>query len=176
MTSNIGARQLKDFGTGVGFNTAAKKAKNEDYAKGVIQSALKKAFAPEFLNRIDDMMIFNSLTKEDIHQIIDIELEGLYSRTKEMGFTVEISEPAKDFIADKGYDPDYGARPLSRAIQKYIEDPLAEEIIQSNLVEGDLISIKFEKESSEIKIEIIKPKKKRLKSKNDELPPEKPED
>ncbi|KAA3648883.1 MAG: ATP-dependent Clp protease ATP-binding subunit [Bacteroidetes bacterium] len=167
MTSNIGARQLKDFGRGVGFNTSAKQAKSDDYAKGVIQSALKKAFAPEFLNRIDDMMVFNSLTKEDIHQIIDIELEGLYARTKEMGFTVEISEPAKDFIADKGYDPDYGARPLSRAIQKYIEDPLAEEIIQSNLVDGDLISIKFDKEAKEIKIDIIKPQSKGLKAKGD---------
>ena len=156
MTSNIGARQIKDFGQGVGFSTAAKKANADEYAKGVIQSALKKAFAPEFLNRIDDMMIFNSLSKEDIHQIIDIELEGLYSRTKEMGFTVQISEPAKDYIADKGYDSDYGARPLSRAIQKYIEDPLAEEIIQSRLTEGDLIKINFDKKSNEIKIDIEK--------------------
>ena len=169
MTSNIGARQLKDFGQGVGFSTSAKKSTSEEYSKGVIQSALKKAFAPEFLNRIDDMMIFNSLTKEDINQIIDIELEGLYSRTKEMGFTAEISDPAKDFIADKGYDPDYGARPLARAIQKYVEDPLAEEIIQSNLVEGDMISIKLNKEKTEIKISIIKPKTKALKSnKSDE--------
>ena len=156
MTSNIGARQIKDFGQGVGFSTAAKKANADEYAKGVIQSALKKAFAPEFLNRIDDMMIFNSLSKEDIHKIIDIELEGLYSRTKEMGFTVQISEPAKDYIADKGYDSDYGARPLSRAIQKYIEDPLAEEIIQSRLTEGDLIKINFDKEANEIKIDIEK--------------------
>lgn len=165
MTSNIGARQLKDFGQGVGFATSAKKARSEDHAKGVIQSALKKAFAPEFLNRIDDMMIFNSLSKDDIHKIIDIELEGLYSRTKEMGFTVEIADPAKDFIADKGYDPDYGARPLSRAIQKYIEDPLAEEIIQSNLNEGDMISIKLNDDKSGIKIDIIKPKKKATKPK-----------
>lgn len=170
MTSNIGARQLKDFGQGVGFSTAAKKSSSDEYAKGVIQSALKKAFAPEFLNRIDDMMIFNSLTKEDIHQIIDIELEGLYSRTKEMGFTVEISDPAKDFIADKGYDPDYGARPLARAIQKYVEDPLAEEIIQSNLVEGDMISIKLDKEEKNIDIKIIKPKKKLLKPKKSDNP------
>ncbi len=169
MTSNIGARKLKDFGQGVGFSTSAKKSTSEEYSKGVIQSALKKAFAPEFLNRIDDMMIFNSLSKEDINQIIDIELEGLYSRTKEMGFTVEISDPAKDFIAEKGYDPDYGARPLARAIQKYVEDPLAEEIIQSNLVEGDMISIKLNKEKTEIKISIIKPKTKALKSnKSDE--------
>ena len=159
MTSNIGARQLKDFGAGVGFSTAAKKENQDNYASGVIKSALKKAFAPEFLNRIDDIMIFNSLTKEHIHEIIDIELEGLYSRTKEMGFTVEISEPAKGFIADKGYDPDYGARPLARAIQKYVEDPLAEEIIQSRLLEGDMISIKLDDKKENIKIDIIKPTK-----------------
>ena len=157
MTSNIGARQLKDFGQGVGFSTATKQDNQDKYASGVIQSALKKAFAPEFLNRIDDTMIFNSLTKENIHQIIDIELEGLYSRTKEMGFTVEISETAKNFIADKGYDAEYGARPLARAIQKYVEDPLAEEIIQARLVQGDMISIKLDDKKENIKIDIIKP-------------------
>ncbi len=167
MTSNIGARQLKDFGQGVGFKTAAKSANASDYSQGVIQNALKKAFAPEFLNRIDDIMIFNSLLKEDIHHIIDLELESLYSRTKELGFTVEISEKAKDFIAEKGFDSDYGARPLKRAIQKYLEDPLAEEIIKSNLVEGDLISIKFDDKLNEIKIDIIKPKKKKEKKEED---------
>ncbi len=178
MTSNIGARQLKDFGQGVGFSTAAKKNSSTDHAKGVIQSALKKTFAPEFLNRIDDMMIFNSLNKEDINKIIDIELEGLYSRTREMGFTVEISDPAKDFIVDKGYDAEYGARPLSRAIQKYVEDPLAEEIIQSHLEEGDLISIKLSKDKKSIKLDIIKSKKKLLKPSqpNKELPSNKPDD
>ncbi|MEX2379174.1 MAG: hypothetical protein WD530_00405, partial [Vicingaceae bacterium] len=147
----------------------AKKAKADDHSKSVIHSALKKAFAPEFLNRIDDMMIFNSLTKEDIHKIIDIELEGLYSRTREMGFTVEISDPAKDFIADKGFDAEYGARPLARAIQKYIEDPLAEEIIQSRLNEGDLIKIKFDQEKKEVLIDIEKAKKK-PKGKTEESP------
>ena len=177
MTSNIGARQLKDFGQGVGFSTSAKKKNESQFATGVIQSALKKAFAPEFLNRIDDIMIFNKLTKEDIHEIIDIELEGLYSRTKEMGFTVEISEPAKDFISDKGYDPDYGARPLARAIQKYVEDPLAEEIIQSRLVEGDMISIKMDEKKENIKIDIIKPKKSlKAKASSKELPPASPKD
>jgi ATP-dependent Clp protease ATP-binding subunit ClpC len=169
MTSNIGARQLKDFGQGVGFSTKAKQAASSDHARGVIQSALKKAFAPEFLNRIDDIMVFNSLSQEDIKKIIDIELEGLYKRTKEMGFTVEIAEPAKDYIAEKGFDADYGARPLSRAIQKYIEDPLAEEIIQSKLVEGDMISIKMDKDKENIKIDIIKPKaSSKKKSKKDE--------
>ncbi|MDB9775154.1 ATP-dependent Clp protease ATP-binding subunit [Vicingaceae bacterium] len=168
MTSNIGARQLKDFGQGVGFKTAAKASGASEYSQGVIQSALKKAFAPEFLNRIDDIMIFNSLLKEDIHHIINLELESLYSRTRELGFTVEISDKAKDFIAEKGFDADYGARPLKRAIQKYLEDPLAEEIIKSNLVEGDLISIKFDDDKKEIKIDIIKPKKKKEKKEEDQ--------
>lgn len=157
MTSNIGARQLKDFGQGVGFNTATKQDNSADYAKSVIHSALKKSFAPEFLNRIDDVMIFNNLEKKHIHEIIDIELEGLYSRTRELGFKVEISNEAKDFIADKGYDAEYGARPLSRAIQKFIEDPLAEEIIQSKLTEGDGIKIKLNKKKDEVVIDIIKP-------------------
>ncbi len=165
MTSNIGARQLKDFGQGVGFSTAAKRSSSNDHSKGVIQSALKKAFAPEFLNRIDDIMIFNSLSKEDIYKIIDIELEGLFARTKELGFTIQISDPAKDFISEKGYDPDYGARPLARAIQKLVEDPLAEEIIQSNLEEGDLIKINLNKDKKDINIEIEKGKKKNLKAK-----------
>mgnify|MGYP006194468537 CR=1 FL=1 len=159
MTSNIGARQLKDFGQGVGFATAAKKSHAADHAQGVIRSALKKAFAPEFLNRIDDIMIFNALTQDHIHEIIDIELESLYSRTKELGFHVEISDGAKDYIAKKGYDADYGARPLNRAIQKYLEDPLAEEIIQSKLTEGDVIKISFDEKAEEIKIAISKPKK-----------------
>jgi ATP-dependent Clp protease ATP-binding subunit ClpC len=177
MTSNIGARQLKDFGQGVGFATAAKKERSDDYSKGVIQSALKKAFAPEFLNRIDDIMVFNNLSKEDINQIIDIELEGLYKRTTEMGFTVEISDVAKDFIADKGFDAEYGARPLARAIQKYVEDPLAEEIIQSRLVEGDMISIKLDDKKENIKIDIVKPSKKvEAKADAKELPEAKPKE
>ncbi len=170
MTSNIGARQLKDFGQGVGFSTQAKQQSASEHSKGVIHSALKKAFAPEFLNRIDDIMVFNSLSQDDIKKIIDIELEGLYSRTKEMGFTVEISDPAKNFIAEKGFDADYGARPLSRAIQKYIEDPLAEEIIQSKLDDGDMISIKMDKKKENIKIDIIKKKKAVSSSKTKELP------
>jgi len=177
MTSNIGARQLKDFGQGVGFSTKARKESAADSAKGVIQSALKKAFAPEFLNRIDDIMVFNRLTQDDIKKIIDIELEGLYARTTEMGFTVEISDVAKDFISEKGYDAEYGARPLNRAIQKYIEDPLAEEIIQSKLDEGDMISIKMDKKKENIKIDIVK-KKKAIegKSSSKELPEESQEE
>jgi len=158
MTSNIGARQLKDFGQGVGFSTSAKKENEEDHAKGVIENALKKAFAPEFLNRIDDVVMFNSLSREDIHKIIDIELNSLYSRIGGLGYSIKISEEAKDFISDKGYDSQFGARPLKRAIQKYLEDPLAEEIIKSNISEGDIIAVEFDKEKEEIKIKISKPK------------------
>ncbi len=156
MTSNIGARQLRDFGQGVGFNTAAKRSEEDGHVKSVIQSALKKAFTPEFLNRIDDVMIFKNLSEKDIEIIIDIELESLYSRTKEMGLVVEVANEAKKYIAQKGYDPEYGARSLSRAIQKYIEDPLAEEIIQSRVAEGDLVQIKFNKKKEEIDIKIKK--------------------
>lgn len=161
MTSNIGARQLKDFGQGVGFSTAAKKDSADEHAQGVIQNALKKAFAPEFLNRIDDVIIFNSLSKEDIHQIIDIEIDALYKRVEELGYALKLSEPAKDFIADKGYDSAYGARPLKRAIQKYLEDPLAEEIIQSKIEEGSAISVDFDDVLEELKFSIKKSKKKK---------------
>ena len=163
MTSNIGSRQLKDFGQGVGFSTSAKQETSGDHAKGVIENALKKAFAPEFLNRIDDVVVFNSLTKENIHDIIDIELNNLYGRIHGLGYEVKISNDAKDFIAEKGYDSQFGARPLKRAIQKYIEDPLAEEIIKSNLAEGDTIDLDLDKEKQEIKIKIIKPRAKKTK-------------
>jgi ATP-dependent Clp protease ATP-binding subunit ClpC len=158
MTSNIGARQLKDFGSGVGFGTKAKEDQSSDLAKGVIEGALKKAFAPEFLNRIDDVVMFNSLDRENIHEIIDIELKGLYGRINELGYKVKITSEAKDFIADKGFDSQFGARPLKRAIQKLLEDPLAEEIIKSNLEEGDTINVGLKNE--EITIKISKPKKK----------------
>ncbi|MBL7892736.1 MAG: ATP-dependent Clp protease ATP-binding subunit [Bacteroidia bacterium] len=157
MTSNIGSRQLKDFGQGVGFSTGAKKEQADDNAKNVIEGALKKAFAPEFLNRIDDVVVFNSLGREDIHKIIDIELEKLYKRINTLGFSVKMTDEAKDFIADKGFDANLGARPLKRAIQKYVEDPLAEEIIKSNLSEGDTIELDLDKEKQEIRIKIIKP-------------------
>ena len=135
MTSNIGARKLKDFGQGVGFGTSAKESQADANAKSIIENALKKAFAPEFLNRVDDVMVFNTLEKEDIHKIIDIELDQLFARIKDLGYKLTLTKKAKDYIADKGFDKDYGARPLKRAIQKYIEDALAEEIINSNLQE-----------------------------------------
>ncbi len=144
MTSNIGARQLADFGTGVGFGTAAQSAQKEDNSKAVIQNALRKAFSPEFLNRIDDMIMFKSLSREGIHSIIDLELAKLYGRINNLGYQIELTEKAKDFICDKGYDEKYGARPLKRAIQKYIEDPLAEEIVKSTMKEGDKIALDLE--------------------------------
>ena len=144
MTSNIGARQIKDFGQGVGFGTAAKKAQEGDHNRGVIEKALKKAFAPEFLNRIDDVVVFNVLEKEDIHKIIDIELKKVVHRIEDLGYKIELSKEAKEFIADKGFDKQYGARPLKRAIQKYIEDLLAEEIVNNRLTEGDQIVLDLE--------------------------------
>ena len=166
MTSNIGARQLQDFGTGVGFGTKTRAENDQENIKGVIQSALKKAFAPEFLNRIDDVVIFNSLDKKDILKIIDIELEKLFKRINSLGYRVELTKNAKEYVAEKGFDEKYGARPLNRAIQKYIEDPLAEEIIQKKVKEGDLIKIDFDKKKEEI-IVILEDVKKKSKSKKD---------
>jgi ATP-dependent Clp protease ATP-binding subunit ClpC len=158
MTSNIGSRQLKDFGQGVGFGTSAKTNQADTYAKGVIENALKKTFAPEFLNRIDDVVVFNALSKEDIHKIIDIELGKLYDRIDGLGYQLKLSKNAKDFIADKGFDKQYGARPLKRAIQKYIEDVLAEEIINTKLKEGDSIKMDLNKKTNEIVIKITEKK------------------
>ena len=160
MTSNIGSRQLKDFGAGVGFGTASKTAQADENAKKVIESALKKSFAPEFLNRIDDVIIFNALEREDIHSIIDIELKKLVNRIEDLGYNLVLTDEAKDYIADKGFDKQYGARPLKRAIQKYIEDALAEEIVNSKLNEGDSIFMDLDKEKSELTIKISKGKKK----------------
>lgn len=159
MTSNIGARKLKDFGQGVGFGTAAKTSQADDNAKSIIENALKKAFAPEFLNRVDDVVVFNALEKEDINKIIDIELAKLFARIKDLGYTLSLTPKAKDYIAEKGFDKEYGARPLNRAIQKYIEDALAEEIISSKLVEGDSILMDLDEKTNELIIQIEKQKK-----------------
>ncbi|HYH54972.1 MAG TPA: ATP-dependent Clp protease ATP-binding subunit, partial [Anseongella sp.] len=166
MTSNIGSRQLKDFGQGVGFTTSAKTAGAESHARGVIETALKRAFSPEFLNRIDDVIIFNSLTKEDIFRIIDIELKGLFTRITDLGYDIKLTDDAKEFIAEKGFDVSFGARPLKRAIQKYLEDPIAEEILKGELNEGDSIEVGYDKEKNEItvrggNIQEAKPKKKK---------------
>ncbi len=158
MTSNIGTRELKDFGQGVGFATKTRQNAANDYAKSVIQKALKRAFAPEFLNRIDDVVLFNTLSRDDIHKIIDIELKGLYTRVNTLGFEVKLTEEAKDFVLDKGYDIQYGARPLKRAIQKYLEDPMAETIIKSSLAEGDTLLVDFDSEKEEITVAIQKKK------------------
>jgi len=159
MTSNIGARKLKDFGTGVGFGTAAQKQQESANARGVIENALKKAFAPEFLNRIDDVVVFNTLEKEDIDKIIDIELEKLLNRISELGYKLKLSKKARNFIAEKGFDKQYGARPLKRAIQKYVEDAIAEEIIKSNVQEGDSITMDIGKNDTELNVKITSPKK-----------------
>lgn len=156
MTSNVGARQLKDFGQGVGFGTTAKKAQADEYSKGVIENALKKTFAPEFINRIDDIIVFNPLEKEHIDSIITIELEKLYARIKDLGYNIQLSDKAKDFIAEKGFDKQYGARPLKRAIQKYVEDALAEEIITSKIASGDEIFMDLEDGASELQVTIRK--------------------
>ncbi|MEY2830579.1 MAG: ATPase domain protein, partial [Bacteroidota bacterium] len=141
MTSNIGVRQLKDFGTGVGFGTSAKESRKEEDQKMVIEKSLKKSFSPEFLNRVDEMIVFNSLGKAEIHSIIDIALGSLLKRIHALKLEMEITESAKDFLSDKGYDPEYGARPLHRAIQKWLEDPLAEELLALNAKEGDTLLV-----------------------------------
>jgi ATP-dependent Clp protease ATP-binding subunit ClpC len=158
MTSNTGSRQLKDFGTGVGFNTKSKDSSKEADSKGVIEKQLKKTFAPEFLNRIDDTITFNSLSKEDIGKIIDIEVDKLVERVKLLEYTLDLSEPAREHIAEKGYDPEYGARPLKRAIQKYVEDPITEEIIANNPDKGVTLTLDYNKEEDKI---VVSYKKKR---------------
>ncbi len=159
MTSNIGVRKLKDFGQGVGFATKARQEASDVHSKSIIQGALKKTFSPEFLNRIDDVVIFNSLTKDDIFKIIDIALKDLFDRLTNMDFNLELDEEAKDFVAEKGFDPQYGARPLHRAIQKYIEDPLAEFILNERPEEGSKLMAKLNKEKSGLVISIGKKQK-----------------
>ncbi len=156
MTSNVGARQLKDFGQGVGFGTSAKVAQADEHSKSVIENALKKTFAPEFLNRIDDVIVFNPLEKEHIDLIIEIELKKLYARVAELGYNLTLSDKAKAFIAEKGFDKQFGARPLKRAIQKYVEDALAEEIITSKIVSGDEIFMDLDETAQELTVTIQK--------------------
>jgi len=156
MTSNIGARDLKDFGTGIGFSTKSRADNQDEIMKGTIQSALRKAFSPEFLNRLDDVIVFNSLQREDLHRIIDISLGKLFSRVKGLGYEIELTVEAKDFLSEKGYDPQYGARPLNRAIQKYLEDPVAEEILKGDLREGDVLVANHVENSEELTISVRK--------------------
>ncbi len=159
MTSNIGTRQLKDFGRGVGFATIQDDESDNEHAKYVIQKALKRAFAPEFLNRVDDVVMFNQLSRENIQQIIDLELAELYQRVESLNYKLKISPAVKDFLAEKGYDPQFGARPLKRAIQKYLEDEMAEIIIKASISEGDTISVGFDKKNEKLLIRILSPKK-----------------
>ena len=156
MTSNIGTRQLKDFGKGVGFNTAIDVAMDSEFSRGVIQKALNRTFAPEFLNRVDEVVMFDQLSKESIRLIIDLELKGLFGRVTAMGYKLELTNEAKDFIADKGYDVQFGARPLKRAIQRYLEDELADIVLAGELEIGDIILMELNVETSEIKARIVK--------------------
>ena len=154
MTSNIGVRQLKDFGDGVGFATQSRLDNADENNKAVIEKALKRTFSPEFLNRIDDVIIFNSLSKENIFAIIDIVMKSVMKRLKNLGFSLEISEQAKNFIAEKGYDSQFGARPLHRAIQRYLEDPLAEEILNLNIKTGDIVVADLDSENQKLNFHI----------------------
>ena len=159
MTSNIGVRDLKDFGAGIGFANRAKADNMDEIMKSTIQSALKKAFSPEFLNRLDDVVVFNALSKEHIFQIIDISLGKLFHRITDLGYKIELTEKAKDFLAEKGYDQQYGARPLNRAIQKYLEDAIAEEILKGDLSEGDVIIADYVDEGTELTLSVTKKEK-----------------
>ena len=164
MTSNIGSRQVKDFGAGIGFNTHNKTAEEEtEHTKYIVEKALKRTFAPEFLNRVDDVVMFNNLSREDIQKIVDIELRALYERMSGLDYNLKISKSAKEFIAEKGYDTQYGARPLKRAIQKYIEDEMAEVLIQSSITENDIINVDYDKKSQKIKISVKQENTKTLK-------------
>jgi ATP-dependent Clp protease ATP-binding subunit ClpC len=159
---------LQDFGTGVGFGTKAKEEARDENSKAVIQNALRKAFSPEFLNRVDDMIMFRSLERQDIHKIIDLELDKLFSRIQDLGYFLELTEKAKDFIVERGYDEKFGARPLKRAIQKFIEDPLAEGIINHNLSQGDTVLMDKVDDQEELSVQIKKAKAKKTNPKKEE--------
>jgi ATP-dependent Clp protease ATP-binding subunit ClpC len=163
MTSNIGARQLKDFGDGVGFATANRMENADENNKAVIEKALKRTFSPEFLNRIDDVVVFNSLSKENIFEIIDIVMQGVIKRLTNLGLAMELTPEAKSFIADKGYDAQFGARPLHRAIQKYLEDPLAEEILNMNIKHGDVMVAEMDETGEKVRFVLKKEEKKKEK-------------
>ena len=153
MTSNVGTRQLKDFGKGVGFSSGnVIDGINSEYSRGILQKALNKTFSPEFLNRVDDIVIFDQLSKESINKIIDIDMKDFYKRIEELGYTLVVDDEAKSFIAEKGYDVQYGARPLKRAIQTYLEDEIAELILSGELKKGDVIEAALDKENNKIKL------------------------
>ena len=168
MTSNIGVRDLKDFGSGIGFATQNKKDSMDEIMKSTIQNALKKTFSPEFLNRLDDVVIFNALEKKHIFEIIDITLKKLFVRVTDLGYKVDFSKKAKEFLADKGYDPQYGARPLARAIQKHLEDPVAEEILKGEIQEGDTLLAEWDGQSDELTVKLKKKKASKTTDKKEE--------
>jgi ATP-dependent Clp protease ATP-binding subunit ClpC len=159
MTSNIGVKELSQFGKGLGFTTGAEIANEEERARTIIEKALKKKFKPEFLNRIDEAIVFNGLKKDDIDVIIYKELESLEERIKEMGFELKLGKNAIDFLAKKGYDPEYGARPLARTIQRYVEDPIADEVLSGNVNEGDTLRIDYDDKIDKIVIKVVPLKK-----------------
>ncbi len=161
MTSNIGSRQIKDFGQGVGFSTQTRQENQDRDTKTIIESALKKFFSPEFLNRVDDVIVFKSLDKESIVKILDLSIDKMLSRIDKMGIKIKLSDTAKDFLATKGFDPEFGARPLGRAIQKYLEDPIAEEILKAGINEGDMVDVDLEEGAEELKIKLKKARKKK---------------
>jgi ATP-dependent Clp protease ATP-binding subunit ClpC len=167
MTSNLGSRQLKDFGGGVGFSTPSKSADADKNNKIVIENALKRFFSPEFLNRIDDVIVFSSLERDSIRSILDLNLTKLLSKIEELGFKIKFSDAAKEFLADKGFDPDLGARPLSRTIQKFVEDPIAEELLKMEMNEGDTIEIDYDKEANTGELKISSGGKKASKKKKE---------
>ncbi|MEQ8304540.1 MAG: ATP-dependent Clp protease ATP-binding subunit [Cyclobacteriaceae bacterium] len=167
MTSNIGVRDLKDFGSGIGFATKAKQSNEEENMKSTIQNALKRVFSPEFLNRLDDVIVFNSLHREQIHKIIDISLSKLFVRITALGYKVELTDKAKDFLSEKGYDQQFGARPLNRAIQKYLEDPIAEEILKGEIEEGGILMADHDGKSEKLTIKVKKPKASSKEKKSD---------
>jgi ATP-dependent Clp protease ATP-binding subunit ClpC len=175
MTSNLGSRQLKDFAGGVGFSTPSKAADSDKNNKIVIETALKRFFSPEFLNRIDDVIVFSSLEKNSIIKILDLTLEKLLKRIEDLGFKVKVTDAAKEFLADKGFDPDMGARPLARTIQKFMEDPIAEELLKMEMNEGDTIEIDYDKEANTGELKISSSGKKAPRKKKDTPPAEKPE-
>jgi ATP-dependent Clp protease ATP-binding subunit ClpC len=161
MTSNIGSRQIKDFGQGVGFTTATRQESADRDTKTIIENALKKFFSPEFLNRVDDVIVFKSLEKESIVKILDLSIEKMLSRIDKLGIKIKLSEAAKEFLAAKGFDPEFGARPLARALQKYLEDPIAEEILKSGTNEGDVVDVDKDPDADELKIKVKKARKKK---------------
>ena len=155
MTSNIGAKRLQDFGTGLGFSSKLLKANEADNKNAILKKELKKHFPPEFLNRLDDIVIFNSLKEKEIKEIVKLEMGKLQQRMVELGYNLKLTRSIKDFLATTGFDDEYGARPLNRAIQKYVEDPVSEEILKGNIKEGHTIMISYSKTKEKVEVKVV---------------------